>query len=204
VPPTSPDGRSLLGRFIRLDLLTPADAWPLHPIFADPANYTSGYVMHPPSRHVADTQAQVDRRLSLGGGHTAYAARVVGDGPLGSAGTVVGTSSLGDLDLTNERAHIGWTLWGHQWWGTQVNPEAKLLMLSHAFDDCHFNRVKLQTDLLNARSQAAIAKLGATREGVLRSHTRRTDGSFRDTVVFSILRREWPAVRAALEARLYA
>jgi RimJ/RimL family protein N-acetyltransferase len=83
-----------------------------------------------------------------------------------------------------------------------VNPECKLLLLGHAFDDCGFGRVKLQTDLLNLRSQAAIARLGATREGVLRRHMRRADGTFRDTVVFSILREEWPDVAAGLRARL--
>lgn len=199
---TSPSTAPLVGRFVRLDPMVPDDADALHPIFADPANYARGYVMHPPSSTVWDSRDQVQRRLMLGAGHTAYTARIVAGGPLGAAGTVVGTSSLGDIDLANERAHIGWTIWGHQWWGTQVNPEAKLLMLGQAFDGCGLNRVKLQTDLLNTRSQAAIARLGAVREGVLRQHTRRADGTFRDTVVFSILRSEWPQVRAALEARL--
>jgi RimJ/RimL family protein N-acetyltransferase len=83
-----------------------------------------------------------------------------------------------------------------------VNPEVKLLLLTHCFDDCRYGRVKIQTDALNARSQAAIAKLGARREGVLRRDLRREDGSFRDTVVFSILKQEWPEVRAGIEARL--
>lgn len=201
---TLPSRQPLVGRFLRLDPMAPEDAHQLHDIFGDPANYTEGYVMHPPSADLAASQAHVNRRLALGGGHTAYTARLVSDGPLGAAGTVVGTSSLGDIDLVNERAHIGWTIWGHRWWGTEVNPEAKLLMLAHAFDDCGFGRVKIQTDLLNRRSQAAIAKLGATREGVLRRHTRRADGTFRDTVVFSILRDEWADVRDRLQARLAA
>jgi RimJ/RimL family protein N-acetyltransferase len=83
-----------------------------------------------------------------------------------------------------------------------VNPECKLLLLGHAFDDCGFGRVKIQTDLINLRSQAAIAKLGATREGVLRRHMRRADGTWRDTVVFSVIVDEWPTVRAGLHARL--
>ena len=83
-----------------------------------------------------------------------------------------------------------------------MNPECKLLLLSHAFDDCGFGRVKIQTDILNSRSQAAIAKLGAVREGVLRRHQVRADGTFRDTVVFSILRDEWPGVRDGLLGRL--
>jgi RimJ/RimL family protein N-acetyltransferase len=107
-----------------------------------------------------------------------------------------------DVDLVNERTHIGSTLYHPDRWGTQVNPETKLLLLGHAFDDCGLGRVKIQTDVLNTRSAAAIAKLGATREGVLRRHTRREDGTFRDTVVFSILRDEWPAVRERLLTRL--
>ena len=83
-----------------------------------------------------------------------------------------------------------------------MNPECKLLLLGHAFDDCGFGRVKIQTDLINLRSQAAIAKLGATREGVLRRHMRRADGTWRDTVVFSVIVDEWPTVRAGLHARL--
>jgi N-acetyltransferase len=80
--------------------------------------------------------------------------------------------------------------------------EAKLLLLGHCFDDCGYGRVKVQTDASNIRSQAAIARLGARREGVLRRDQRREDGTFRDTVVFSVLIDEWPAVKAGLQARL--
>ena len=73
---------------------------------------------------------------------------------------------------------------------------------AHCFEDCGFGRVKIQTDALNTRSQAAIAKLGARREGVLRRDMKREDGSFRDTVVFSVLVDEWPTVEAGLERRL--
>jgi N-acetyltransferase len=203
VPATAPTGQPLLGRTVRLDPVQPADAEGLHAVYTDPAVYTQGYIMRPPPSDLAETRARVaDDVAAREAGRTAYTVRLAGDGALGAAGTVVGTSSLGDLDLRNERAHLGWTLYGSRWWGSQVNPEAKLLLLGHAFDDCGFGRVKLQTDAVNQRSQAAIAKLGATREGVLRRHTRRADGTFRDTVVFSILRDEWPAVRAGLEQRL--
>jgi RimJ/RimL family protein N-acetyltransferase len=137
-----------------------------------------------------------------GGGRTAYAIRLVEDGDLGTAGTLVGTSSLAEAHLNNESIHLGSTLYGSRWWGTHVNPEAKLLLLAHCFEDCRYGRVKIQTDVLNTRSQAAIAKLGARREGVTRRDMKREDGSFRDSVVFSILVDEWPAVRAGLEARL--
>src|SRR5450830_266121 len=98
----------------------------------------------------------------------------------------------------------GWTGYAPAVWSTGVNPAAKLALLRHAFEDCGMRRVKLQTDTLNARSQAAIARLGAVKEGVLRQHTRRADGTWRDTVVFSILADEWPVVRAQLETRVAA
>lgn len=127
-----------------------------------------------------------------------YVARLTA-GP--DAGTVVGSSSLADFDEVNEHAHIGWTAWHPGVWGGAVNPEAKLLMLAAAFDN-GFGRVKLQADSVNARSRAAIEKLGGVFEGVVRRERRRPDGSWRDTAVYSILVDEWPGVRAALEARL--
>jgi N-acetyltransferase len=139
-----------------------------------------------------------------GGGRTVYAIRLAADSHLGLAGTLVGTSGLSEADLRNESIHLGGTMYGPRWWSTQVNPESKLLLLAHCFEDCGYGRVKIQTDALNSRSQAAIARLGATREGVLRRHMRREDGSFRDTVVYSMLKDEWPETKARLTARLTA
>ncbi len=180
---------------MRLDPLRATDVDELYPLLADPEVYAAGYVMHRRPTSVDDARALVGERFLLAG-KAPYAVRLVRDG------TLVGTSSLLDADPANESVHIGSTLYGRAWWGTAVNPEAKLLLLGHCFDDCGFGRVKLQTDALNTRSQAAIARLGAVREGVLRRHRRREDGTFRDTVVFSVLRDEWPAVRAGLKARL--
>ena len=199
---TPPTGDPLVGRFVRLDVMQPTDAEGLHAIYTDPAVYRQGFIMRPPPDGLAATQASTAENVAAReAGRTAYTVRLTGEGGLGEAGTVVGTSSLGDVDLDNERVHLGWTMYGSRWWGTQVNPECKLLLLGHAFD-CGFGRVKIQTDAVNLRSQAAIAKLGATREGVLRRHTKRADGSFRDSVVFSVLAQEWPSVRAGLEQRL--
>jgi RimJ/RimL family protein N-acetyltransferase len=131
-----------------------------------------------------------------------YVVRLAADSQHGGAGTVVGTTALGEWVLDDERVHLGWTAYSPGVWASAVNPACKLLLLGHAFDDCGFGRVKIQTDLDNTRSQAAIAKLGATREGVLRRHMKRADGTFRDTVVFSVLKDEWPGVRAGLLARL--
>ena len=192
-----PTGAPLIGSTVRLDPMTIDDAGALHPVLANPDNYADGYVMAPPTTTVEESRAYVAGRLAVAGPeHLPYVGRLVLDG------TVVGTSTIGDVDVRNERAHIGWTMWDRRFWGTAVNPEAKLLMLGHLFDDCGFGRVKIQTDAVNHHSQAAIAKLGAQKEGVLRRHTRRADGTFRDTVVFSIVIDEWPAVKAGLEARL--
>ena len=124
------------------------------------------------------------------------------DYDLGPRGTLVGTSALLEADLANESVALGSTFYGRRWWGTAVNHEVQLLLLTHAFEECGYGRVKIQTDLLNTRSQAAVERLGAVRVGVLRRHLRREDGTFRDTVVYSVLAAEWPAVRAGLEARL--
>lgn len=121
-----------------------------------------------------------------------------------SSGHVVGTTSYLDIDVHNAHVEIGWTVLSPDEWGSGVNVEAKLLLLGHAFDDLGMERVALKTDHRNERSQAAIAALGATREGALRHHVRRTDGSWRDSVYFSVLRDEWPAVRDRLSSRLDA
>lgn len=116
---------------------------------------------------------------------------------------IVGTTTLGDFDLANGSAHIGWTAYALEVWGTRVNAEAKRLLLGTAFDH-GLERVKLQADVLNERSRAAILRLGAQFEGVLRHTQPRADGTWRDTAVYSVLREEWPAVRAGLDERLAA
>jgi N-acetyltransferase len=193
---------------VRLDRLELTDAASLFAALDDERVYSSGYGGGPAGRprDVEGMTAIVEASLAdrARDQREPYVVHLRGDSDLGAAGTVVGTTSLGDWDLVNERTHIGWTAYGPRWWATVVNAECKLLLLGHAFDDCGFGRVKLQTDLRNDRSQAAIARLGATREGVLRRHLRRADGTFRDTVVFSILRDEWPGVRDRLLARLAA
>ncbi|HVY87138.1 MAG TPA: GNAT family protein [Caulobacterales bacterium] len=118
-------------------------------------------------------------------------------------GRIVGQTCYLNIRSNEAGVEIGGTWYAPEVQGGAVNPACKLLMLEHAFA-CGAERVELKTDALNARSRAAILKLGATFEGVHRKHMRRKDGSLRDTAWYSILREEWPAVRARLEQRLAA
>ena len=116
-------------------------------------------------------------------------------------GRVVGTTSFLEVSPRDARLEIGWTVYAPEVWATEVNPVCKYLLMDWAFGS-GFGRVQLKTDIRNARSQRAIARLGARYEGVLRRYQRRQDGSVRDTVLFSVTVEEWPAVRDGLRARL--
>ncbi|MCY1142195.1 GNAT family protein [Actinoplanes sp. Pm04-4] len=117
-------------------------------------------------------------------------------------GAFAGTTSLGDLDPLQRSLTIGYTWLGRRWWGAGLNAEAKLLLMSYAFETLGAVRVAWVTDIRNTRAQAAIEGLGAVREGVLRKHRRRADGSWRDTVVYAMLDDEWPHAKDALAARV--
>ena len=119
-----------------------------------------------------------------------------------AAGSVVGTTSYLEVGVKDARLEIGGTAYRPELWATRVNPEAKLLLLRFAFEQLGAGRVQLKTDVRNQRSQRAIARLGARYEGTLRRYQRRDDGTVRDTVLFSIVAEEWPAVRERLQARL--
>ncbi|MFF2191774.1 GNAT family N-acetyltransferase [Streptomyces sp. NPDC058157] len=118
-----------------------------------------------------------------------------------ATGRIAGSTRLMKIDTAHRRLEIGWTFLGRSWQRTGVNAEAKLLMLTHAFEELGMNRVELLTDVRNAASRAAIARLGATQEGILRRHMVMRDGHVRDTVVFSLTRPEWPAAKQALRER---
>jgi len=119
-----------------------------------------------------------------------------------ATGRAIGSTRFGDIAPEHGRVEIGWTWIAPSHQRSAANTEAKLLQLGYAFDDLGATRVALKTDGRNERSQAAIERLGAVREGVLRRHLRLPDGFIRDTVYFSILAEEWPAVKARLEERL--
>lgn len=118
--------------------------------------------------------------------------------------SIAGSTRFRCIERAHRRVEIGFTFLGSSRQRTHINTEAKYLMLEHAFERWGCNRVELLTDVLNTRSRAAIARIGATQEGVLRSHMVMRDGRIRDSVVFSIVAAEWPAVKATLADKLRA
>ena len=201
MPAIRPAREPLIGRFIRLEPFRPDHLPGLWTALGRAEVFAGGYGGGPAGLPAdeASFHEWALRQFPHATGNS-YVAIVQG-GP--HDGVLVGASSLADFDEVKEHAHIGWTGWDPRVWATQVNPEAKLLMLGLAFDH-GYGRVKLQADNLNSRSKAAISKLGAQFEGVERRAVRRADGSWRDTAIFSVLIDEWPAVKAGLEARLAA
>ncbi|MCU6452938.1 GNAT family N-acetyltransferase [Sphingomonas sp. A2-49] len=113
-------------------------------------------------------------------------------------GRVVGTTRYMRMASAHRRLEIGGTFYAKAVQRTGVNTEAKLMLLTHAFETMDVQCVQIRTDALNARSQAAIERLGAKKDGVLRGHQQMADGRLRDSVVYSILDREWPGVKANL------
>lgn len=117
-------------------------------------------------------------------------------------GEVRGSTSLYEVDRDHRRAVVGLTFYGRRWWGGSTNPAAKLALLGHAFETWGLHRVALRVDPANVRSVAAVERLGGVREGLLRGHRTTPDGATADSLSFSIISSEWPAVRAGLEHRL--
>jgi N-acetyltransferase len=151
-------------------------------------------------------------RIASRGEMQHYVEAALGEQAVGSAlpfatveratNTVVGSTRYGNIVPQHRRAEIGWTWIAPRWQRTAVNTEAKYLMLRHAFDVMACRRVELKTSALNARSRAAMLRIGATEEGTLRRHMVQPDGSARDSVYFSVIDEEWPAVRERLEEML--
>jgi N-acetyltransferase len=144
-----------------------------------------------------EMRAEVDRRLAeqAAGRMLPFTVRRA-DGP------VVGMTTYMNIEADVPRLEIGSTWTARSAQGTPVNPESKLLLLGHAFEALGCLAVEFRTHWHNRQSRAAIERLGAKQDGVLRHHRRMPDGSLRDTVVYSVTDSEWPAVRAGLHARL--
>jgi RimJ/RimL family protein N-acetyltransferase len=174
---------------------------PLHPDHADDLAAAAVGLEHAWYTSVpapADVAADVAQRLAWQAeGHmNAWAIRRL------DTGRVVGETTFCNIDQPNRHVEIGHTWLGPAAQRTAVNTAAKLLLLGHAFESCDAIAVEFRTHWHNRQSRAAIARLGAKQDGVLRNHRLGPDGSLRDTVVFSILPTEWPAVRLGLQERL--
>ncbi|MEW5864234.1 MAG: GNAT family protein [Pseudomonadota bacterium] len=119
-----------------------------------------------------------------------------------AGGRIVGSTRYHDIVPAADRVEIGWTWYAASWQRTHVNTACKLLLFAHAFEALGCRVVGLRTDNFNFRSQRAIEALGARKDGVIRHHWPRRDGSVRDTVMYSVLAGEWPDVKRHLELRL--
>jgi RimJ/RimL family protein N-acetyltransferase len=119
-----------------------------------------------------------------------------------ASGQIVGTTRYHDVDAEVDRVEIGYTWYAKRWQRSHVNTTCKLMLLTHAFETLGCGVVGLRTDRFNFASQQAIERLGARKDGVIRHHKRRRDGSVRDTVMYSIIAPEWPDVKRHLLLRL--
>lgn len=118
------------------------------------------------------------------------------------SGAIIGSTRYHDIVADIDRVEIGYTFYAKQWQRTHVNTACKLLLFQHAFETLGCGVVGLRTDNFNFASQRAIEGLGAKKDGVLRRHQRRRDGTVRDSVMYSVLKEEWPDVKRHLELRL--
>lgn len=116
--------------------------------------------------------------------------------------TIAGSTRFRCIERAHKRVEIDFTFLGLSWQRTHINTEAKYLMLTHAFETWQCNRVELLTDVLNTKSRNAIVRFGAKEEGIVRGHMVMRDGRVRDSVLYSIIRSEWPAVKRALKRRM--
>lgn len=187
---------TLEGRHVRLEPLVAGHADALRAAAADGALWALRYTSVPgpqpgeAEHYIATASQQRDAGQAV--------PFVVKD----AAGEVVGSTRFYDIDRGVPRVKLGYTWYAQRAQRSGLNTEAKLLLIDHAFAHWHCEAVALETGHENLRSQAAIARLGAKRDGVLRAHMRHRDGTLRDTVVFSILAAEWPTLRGDLESKL--
>jgi RimJ/RimL family protein N-acetyltransferase len=188
---------TLEGRRVRLEPLTLAHVDPLTEIGLDPSIWR--YIAHrvETKDHM---RAFVEQALEWQRAGTALPFATIDR----ESGRVVGTTRFANIVLEHRRAEIGWTWITPAFQRTHVNTEAKYLMLGHAFETLGWIRVELKTSALNAKSRAAILRIGATEEGTFRRHMLNADGTRRDSVYFSVIDEEWPEVKQRLEAFLNA
>lgn len=192
-----PSPVTLTGRHLRLEPLERrhfTDLWTT--VGADPEVWR--WLSFPAPASAEELGALLDARIAeAAAGESVYFTAV----DLAS-GTAVGITGYHDFNATDEYLEIGGTWYARSVWRTAANTEAKLLLLTHAFEDLGMGRVYWKTDARNERSRAAIERLGARYEGTLRRHRLRPDGTWRDSAYFSMLADEWPATKSRLTERL--
>jgi len=191
----SPAPVTLEGPGVRLEPLTPSHAADLALAVTDGALWELWFTTVP---RPEQTAAYIETALAgqRAGHMLPWVVRET------TGGTIVGTTRYHDIVAAIDRVEIGYTWYAKRWQRSHINTACKLTLMRHAFDTLGCAVVGLRTDLFNVASQAAIERLGAHRDGVLRHHQARRDGSARDTVMYSILRSEWPAVQERLARRL--
>lgn len=185
----------LSGRLVRLEPLTPEHSAGLREATLDGSMWDRWYTNAPRPDAMDDVIAQRLRMAELGEMLPFVAVRA-------ADGAVLGITTFYDPVPCVPRVSIGYT-WNRQSaHGTGTNPESKLLLMTHAFETLHCRCVRFETSFANQQSRAAIERLGARLDGILRADRLENNGAIRDTVVYSVMRHEWPSVKANLEFRL--
>jgi len=178
---------TMRGKHVVLEPLAPAHVDGLFSALSDPEVWQFLPTPQPRSRDEIAAQVATAARQQWLGQRVAWAQCDP------ATGAVIGMTSYHDVDAEQRSLSIGHTIVGRPWWRTGVNTEAKLMLLERAFDVLGAERVFWYTDIRNERSQRAIARLGASRDGVIRRHRLRPDGTWRDSVLFAMTADEWPA-----------
>ena len=151
-----------------------------------------------PVRSLAEMRAYVESALAAQAQGTALPFVIFDK----ASGSVAGTTRYGNIERQHRRVEIGWTWLGREFQRTRINTETKYLLLRHAFETLGCLRVELKTDSLNARSRAAVLRIGAIEEGTLRNHMLTSTGRIRHSVYFSLIRSEWAEAKVELERKL--
>lgn len=185
----------LEGRHVRLEPLSPAHEEPLIAAAGDGELWNSTVTIVPDRAGMA---AYISAALSGQARGLELPFAIIQK----SSGRVVGSTRFYSIERDHRRVEVGYTWLAASAQRTQVNTEAKLLLLTHAFESWRCIRVAFVTDALNQQSRAAILRLGAMQEGILRNHMVMPGGRYRDSVCFSIIESEWPGIKARLEAKL--
>ncbi len=192
--PWPPQSVTLQGEIVRLEPLSEAHANGLREAIADGALHTLWYTIVPPPDSL-DAWIAASLKAQTAGSALPFVVRRLRDE------RVVGCTRFMNIEAAQRRLEIGTTFYSASVQRSALNTECKRLLLAHAFEALHCLAVEFRTHWFNHRSREAIARLGAKQDGVLRQHQRLPDGSLRDTVVFSIIDSEWPAVRRHLQVR---